>query len=231
MALPILETPTYELTLPSTGKLIKYRPFLVKEYKILLTAVESDTQEITRVLIELIDNCTFKKLDMNQLAHFDIEYIFINLRAKSIGELTDLAYKCSCEFDNSFQINLLDVNIKNDKNISNKIMVSDNVGIILRYPKFEEMLEIYDNLKTEKIIDLVSSCITKIFTKDEIFETSEVSKEEVVAFLETFNKEQFEKIENFFVHMPRIVHELDHSCTNCGKTNTIVLEGLQNFFV
>ena len=108
MSLPTLNTPTYELILPSSNKKIKYRPFLVKEFKILLTALESEEDEITRVLLELIDSCTFNKLDLNVLANFDIEYIFINLRAKSIGETTDLVYKCSCEHENKVQLNLLD---------------------------------------------------------------------------------------------------------------------------
>jgi hypothetical protein len=141
MALPILETPTYELTLPSSGKKIVYRPFLVKEFKVLLTTLESDESEVTRVLTDLVDNCTFKKLDVTELAHFDIEYIFINLRAKSIGEMTDLVYSCECEHQNNISVNLLNVKIvKPEENFSNKIMIDDNVGVIMRYPRFKKDL-------------------------------------------------------------------------------------------
>jgi len=232
MTLPILETPTYELTLPSTGKRITYRPFLVKEFKVLLTTLESDESEITRILIELIDNCTFKKLNVKDLAHFDIEYIFINLRAKSIGEITELVYKCECEHQNSFSINLLDVKIvKSEENFSNKIMIDDNVGVVMRYPRFNEMVDIYDNLKSDKVIALVSSCIDKVFTKDEIFDSKDYTKEELLAFVETFSKTQFEKLEKYFINMPKVIHEIKHNCENCSKENDIVLEGLQNFFV
>lgn len=232
MALPILETPTYELTLPSSGKKIVYRPFLVKEFKVLLTTLESDESEVTRVLTDLIDNCTFKKLNVAELAHFDIEYIFINLRAKSIGEMTELVYSCECEHQNNISMNLLDVKIiKSDENFSNKIMIDDNVGVIMRYPRFNEMIEIYDNLKSEKIIELVATCIDKIFTKEEMFESKDSSKEELLAFVESFSKDQFDKLEKFFITMPKIIHEMKHTCENCSKENDIMLEGLQNFFV
>jgi len=232
MPLPILETPIYELILPSSGKRIVYRPFLVKEFKVLLTTLESDETEITRVLTELIDNCTFKKLNVLELAHFDIEFIFINLRAKSIGEITDLVYKCECGYQNNLSVNLLDVKIvKSKENFSNKIMIDDNVGVIMRYPRFNEMVDIYDNLKSEKIIELVSSCIDKVFTKEEVFESKDYSKEELIAFVESFSKEQFDKLEQYFLNMPKIVHDMKHTCENCKKENDIVLEGLQNFFV
>ena len=231
MALPILETPTYELELPSTGKIIKYRPFLVKEFKILLTALESEVSEITRILLDLIDNCTFNKLNVNKLAHFDIEFIFVNLRAKSIGELTDLNYKCDCEFTNNFSINLLEAKIIKPDDFTNRIMITNDVGVQMRYPKFNEIISIYENLKTEKVISLICDCIEKIFTKDETYNTEDQSKEEIIGFLESFSKKQFEKLENFFLNMPKLENRLNHICKNCSKENTIVLEGLQNFFV
>jgi len=231
MSLPTLNTPTYELILPSSNKKIKYRPFLVKEFKILLTALESEEDEITRVLLELIDSCTFNKLDLNVLANFDIEYIFINLRAKSIGETTDLVYKCSCEHENKVQLNLLDLKVTKPDNFTNRIMVTDDVGVIMRYPKFNEMMDIYSNLNSDKVIELISNCIQTIFTQDEMFNTKEYKKEELISFVETFNKSQFEKLESFFVNMPRLIHNMQSICENCGKENDIVLEGLQNFFV
>lgn len=231
MSLPTLNTPTYELILPSSNKKIKYRPFLVKEFKILLTALESEEDEITRVLLELIDSCTFNKLDLNVLANFDIEYIFINLRAKSIGETTDLVYKCSCEHENKVQLNLLDLKVTKPDDFTNRIMVTDDVGVIMRYPKFNEMMDIYSNLNSDKVIELISNCIETIFTQDEMFNTKEYKKEELISFVETFNKSQFEKLESFFVNMPRLIHNMQSICENCGKENDIVLEGLQNFFV
>lgn len=231
MSLPILETPTYELILPSNGKKIKYRPFLVKEFKILLTAIESDAEEITRILTDLVDNCTFNKLDIDALAHFDIEFIFINLRAKSIGEITDLVYKCECEYDNKFTINLLDLKVNKKENFNNKIMITKDIGVILRYPKFNEMIDIYENLNSTNIIELICNCIEKIFTKDQVYQTKDQEKQDIITFLESFTKEQFEKIEKFFLDMPRIIHDVEHTCDGCKKVNNIKLEGLQNFFV
>ncbi len=231
MALPVLDTPTYELILPSTGQKITYRPFLVKEFKILLTALESDNEEITRIITELVDACTFKKLNAHSLAHFDIEYIFINLRAKSIGEITELMYDCECGHRNKFNLNLLDLKVEKVKEHTNKITIKDNLGVVMRYPKFNEMIDIYENLSSTKVVELISKCIDQIYTEDEIFYTKDQSEEEINAFIESFNKEQFEKLEKFFIDMPKISKKIEQSCEACNKKNEILLEGLQNFFV
>lgn len=231
MALPILETPNYELILPSTNKKVKYRPFLVKEYKILLTTVEADVSEITRIVTELVDNCTFNKLDISKLAHFDVEYLFLNIRAKSISETADIIINCECgeKIDYTLDITNLKV-VKNEKS-SNKIMLTDDVGVVLRYPKFDEMLDIRDNSNSTRIVELITDCVDAVFTKEDYFDKTSYTNEELNAFISSFTKKQFDKLEEFFRNIPKIVQHIEADCPSCKKTNIVDLEGLQNFFV
>jgi len=231
MALPILETPNYELILPSTNKKVKYRPFLVKEYKILLTTVEADVNEITRIVTELVDNCTFNKLDISKLAHFDVEYLFLNIRAKSISETADIIINCECgeKIDYTLDITNLKV-VKNEKS-SNKIMLTDDVGVVLRYPKFDEMLDIRDNSNSTRIVELITDCVDAVFTKEDYFDKTSYTNEELNTFISSFTKKQFDKLEEFFRNIPKIVQHIEADCPSCKKTNIVDLEGLQNFFV
>jgi len=231
MALPKLEVQTYELTLPSTNQIVKFRPFLVKEYKILLAALESDADEISRIVTELIDVCTFKTLDIEKLAHFDVEYIFLQLRAKSIGEVTNLNISCDCGNKLKFDLNLNDVKVERKDNHSNKIMVTDNLGIIMRYPKFNEIIDIYDNTNSEKVFSLVSKCIETVFDQDSVYKRSDYTDAEMLEFLSDFTKEQFDKLENFFGTMPVVKQRILQTCNNCNAIYDYDLEGLQNFFV
>jgi len=229
MTLPILETPTYELILPSTNKKIKYRPFLVKEYKILLTNVGNDSSEVSRIVIELVDNCTFKALDMNKLAHFDIEYLFLNIRAKSISETTELIVNCDCGEKIEYSMDLTKIEIKKEKDFVNKIMLTDNIGVVMRYPKFDEIIKIQDGISSDKVIELVCDCISAVYTKKEYFDS--FTKEEMEIFVNSFTKKQFDLLEEFFRKIPKIVHNISVTCPACGTVNNTKLEGLENFFV
>lgn len=231
MALPKLTTPVYELTLPSTGKKISYRPFLVKEHKILMTLNDADDSETARVVKELIKVCTFEKVDPNKLPHFDIEYIFMMLRSKSIGETVDVIVNCECgnKIDASFSIENLKVEKKEGH--SNKIMLNDNVGIEMNYPTFENVLEIYASDDTEKIVELICSCIKGIFDSSDYWDSKDQTKEELDEFVNSLTKKQFELIEEFFSTAPKIVQVIETDCTQCGKHNTSRLEGLRNFFI
>ena len=231
MALPRLETPTYELILPSTNKKIKYRPFLVREYKILLTSIEADVNEISRIVTDLVDNCTFNKLDINKLAHFDVEYLFLNIRAKSISETSDIIINCSCGEKIEHTIDLTKISVEKNKEISNKVMLSDSAGVILRYPKFDEMLDIHNNVNSEKIVGLITDCIDAVFTKDDYFDSTSYSKQELNDFVNTFTKKQFDKLEEFFRKIPKVVQRIEKNCPTCGTNNVVDLEGIQNFFV
>ena len=230
MSLPKLQTPTYELILPSTGDKIKFRPFLVKEYKILLTTLDSENEEINRVVTELVDACTFNKLKIDTLANFDIEYIFLNIRAKSIGEITNLLLNCNnCDNQISFDLNLTKAQVEKSPEHSSKINLTDKIIIEMRYPKFDEMIDIYQNFKSDKIVELLSTCIKAVYTEDTVYE--EYTKEELLEFVNSFSKDQFEMIENFFLTMPKLVQNIEQDCNKCGAHNELKLEGLQNFFV
>lgn len=233
MALPKLETPTYELTLPSSGKRVKYRPFLVKEYKILLTALEADTPEVVRVVNEIVDVCTFNKLNMDELAHFDVEYLFLQIRAKSISEIANLVIDCDCGEKIPYDLDITKIGVQKNSGgkINNSILLADKIGIELRYPKFEEMMDIYENVQGDKVVDMISKCIIAVYTDKERIEAKDTPVEEMKEFLESLTKQQFDKIEQFFVDMPKLLQEVDKQCPKCGTINNLRLEGIQNFFV
>ena len=231
MALPILDTPTYELEVPSTKQKVKYRPFLVKEHKILMTLAEADTSEVSRVLKELIDICTFKKLNIKKLSNFDVEYIFLNLRAKSIGENVKVIVNCNCGNEIEHSIDLNKVRIDKKGSLSNKIEIKNGIGVILRYPSFEEMIELYENKDNAKVFFTISKCIDTIYTKEDVHDRNSFTDEEAEDFLSQMTKEEFKKIEEFFINLPRVVQDIKVKCDKCGKLNETKMEGLENFFV
>ena len=231
MALPKLETPTYELILPSTGDKLKFRPFLVKEHKILLTMSEADNNEVARIIRELVDVCTFKALKIKDLPHFDIEYIFMHLRAKSISETVEVVVNCECgeKIDTSFNID--ELKVEKPEGHSNKIMINNEIGIELKYPNIDDVVDIFATKDNQKVIDLIIRSIKAIYNQEEYWEASDQSKEEIDEFVYSLTKEQFDKLELFFVTSPKIVQTIECDCPKCGKHNISKLEGLQNFFV
>lgn len=231
MTLPKLNTPTYELILPSTGEKIKYRPFLVKEHKVLMTMAEADNAEVARVVGELVDVCTFNKLNISKLPHFDIEYIFLQLRAKSISETVDVVVNCDCgnKIDATFNIDTLKV--EKDSMHSNKIMLNKDFGVEMSYPVFNEVIEVFASNDTSKVIELIIKCIKGVFDSENYWDARDQTKEEIEEFVYSLTKEQFDKIETFFVTAPKVVQIVESDCPKCGKHNTSRLEGLSNFFV
>jgi len=232
MALPTLEVPTYELTLPSTGEKITYRPFLVKEHKILMTLSEASDDETSRIVSNLVDVCTFNKLNAKELPHFDIEYIFMFLRARSISEVVDIVVTCvNCEnkYDSSF--NIENISVEKAENHSNKIMLTESVGMELKYPKFDQVVKIYDSENTDDVFNLVKKSIVGIFDGDNYWDAKDQTQEEIDTFLESLTKEQFEKLETFFTTSPKIVQVIESDCPQCSHHNTSRIQGLQNFFV
>jgi len=229
--LPKLDVPTYELLLPSTNKKIKYRPFLVKEHKVLLTMAEADNSEVTRIITELVDACTFNKLKIKQLPHFDIEYIFMMLRAKSIGEIVDIIVNCECGNKIDAQFNIEDIKIEKHDNHTNKIMINNQYGVEMNYPKFDDVVEVYSSNSNEKVLDMIVNNIKGVFDQDNYWDSKDQSKQELEEFLFSLTKDQFDKIENFFVTSPKIVQVIESDCNQCGKHNVSRLEGLSNFFV
>jgi hypothetical protein len=231
MALPKLNTPVFELSLPSTNQKIKYRPFLVKEHKTLLAMQNADDNEVARLVRELVDVCTYNTLDIVKLPHFDVEYIFMNLRSKSIGEKVEVIVNCPCgnKIDASFNIDELKV-VKNSEH-TNKIMLTDDLGVEMSYPNFDTALGIFNSNDTSKAVDMVVDCVKGIFSKDEYWDAKEQTKDELEEFVFSLTKQQFEKLEQFFVTAPKVVQEVKAYCDQCGLHNETKIEGLSNFFV
>ena len=231
MALPKLETPTFELTLPSTKQKIRYRPFLVKEHKVLLTMAEADDSEVARIIKELVNVCTFNTLNVNTLPHFDIEYIFMNLRARSIGEKVEVVVTCDCgtKTETSFNIDSLKVEVKEKH--TNKIKINDEIGIVFKYPNIEEVFKVYSSEENKSVFDVVISSIEGVYSDTEYWDARDQTKEELEDFIFSLTKDQFSKLEVFFTTSPKIVQTIESDCVDCGKHNVSRLEGLQNFFV
>ena len=240
MPLPKIATPTYELELPSTGKTISYRPFLVKEEKLLVIALESeDTKQITNAIKAVIRACILTKgVKVETLPTFDIEYLFLNIRGKSVGE--DIDVNLICPDDNetevSVSINLDDINVKKPDGHTNKIKLDNNLMMELKYPSLNEFIknnfdpnEVGTNAM-EQSFDLIGSCINKIFNEDEVWVAADCSKKEINDFLDSMNSNQFKEIESFFETMPKLTHTVKVFNPKSKVESDVVLEGLASFF-
>jgi len=238
MPLPKPTVPTYELELPSTGKKIKYRPFLVKEEKILLLAMESENEkEIENAVKDILKNCILTRgIKPEDLASFDLEYLFLKIRAASAGE--EISMKVTCLDDNQtvvdVNINLNDIEVYKPEGHTNKIMVDDSIGIVMKYPAMNNFINITllenDLETTDEVFDMLTGCIDQIFQGDEVWEGSTTPKKEMLSFIESFTQKQFEKIQEFFDTMPVLRHEFTVVNPNTGVESTYTLEGLQSFF-
>jgi len=236
MPLPILESPKYVLSIPSTGKSIEYRPFLVKEEKILLLAQEANNQiEMISAIKDIINACTFGIIDVNDLTSFDLEYIFLKLRAKSVGEISNVRCKCEkCEAHNEISINIDEIKIVWPENkIDNKIMLTDTVGVILRYIKIDDVSSIVNaanEINIDTITDMIIASIESIFDEKGVYKTNQTSKEELLSFVNSLNRSQIEKIENYIASAPKLQHSVNFTCNSCKNVNDITLSGIQAFF-
>ena len=236
MTLPKIGIPSLELKLPSTGKDIKYRPFLVKEEKILLLALESeDDAQITSAVKELMKNCVTSRIKVDDLPSFDLEYLFLKIRAASVGEV--ITMKVTCQDDNTTQvdasININDVEVFKPDGHTNKIMLSEDTGIIMKYPSMQRFIEaefLGKDLKTDEVFDFIADHIEQIFDKDTVYDSSTTSKKEFKQFLDTLTIKQFEEIQKFYDTMPRLKHEFEVVNPNTNVKSSYTIEGLQNFF-
>lgn len=237
MSLPTPSVPTYELDLPSNGKRIKYRPFLVKEEKILLVAMEEgDEKGIENAVKTILKNCIQTKIKIEDLATFDLEYLFLRIRAVSAGE--DIQLKVTCLDDNetvvNVTINLLNIEVQKPENHTNKIMIDDAMGIVMKYPSMNEFINITllekDLETTDEVLDMLAGCIDQIFKGDEVWDCESVTKKEIVDFIEKLTQQQFEKIQEFFKTMPSLKYEFKVTNPNTGVESSYKLEGLQSFF-
>ena len=236
MALPKLTTPTYELEIPSTDEKISYRPFLVKEEKILLMAMESGKNEdIVNAVKQIVSECTFNKLKLGTMPMFDVEYIFLNIRAKSIGEISKL--KLLCPDDNktyaNVEVNLEEVQVQVSDDHTNKIELTDNMGMIMTYPTIDSFAESgIQQINANNMIDIIGSCVLQIYEDngEKVYEAKDQTKKEFSEFIEQMNTSQFKQVQKFFDTMPRLKHEIKVKNPKTKKMNDITLSGLNDFF-
>jgi hypothetical protein len=241
MPLPKISTPTYELVLPSTGKTIKYRPFLVKEEKVLIIALESqDTKQITNAIKQVLKECIITRgIKIEELPTFDIEYIFLNVRAKSIDEKIDLIVTCS---DGETQVPVTvfidEINVQKNPDHSKDIKLDQSLVLRMKYPSLDQFIKNNFDFSSdeqnvsniEKSFDIISSCIESVYTNDEAWSASDCTKKELIAFIESMDSNQFKQIEKFFETMPKLSHTVKVKNPNTGIDEEITLEGLTSFF-
>tara|TARA_Y100000389_G_C17357638_1_gene461972 strand:+ start:376 stop:1098 length:723 start_codon:yes stop_codon:yes gene_type:complete len=239
MPLPKINTPTYEMTLPSTGKKIKYRPFLVREEKILILAMESENMtDITNSIIQILSDCILtENVKIESLATFDIEYLFLNVRARSVGETVDVNITCPDDGETQVEmsIDIDSIKIQKTRGHKNIIKLDDELSMKLRYPSLDQFVE--NNFETGEVVSevgqslaMISSCIEMIYNQEESWEASEYSRKELDEFLEQMNTKQFKQIEKFFTTMPKLSHTIAVKNPKTGVESEVILEGLASFF-
>jgi len=241
-----IDVPVYETTLISTGKKVKFRPFLVKEQKLFLMASQSeDAEETVNVIKQVLNNCLISKVDIDELPTFDIEYLFLNLRAKSVGEIINLSYICNnivfdenhvekkCNTTNKFDLNILEIEPTLNEKHNKKIEISKKMGIVMKYPTLK-MLNDLQNSNIEDIntlIDIIVSCVDYIYDENQLYYAKDVEKQELLDFIENLQQDDLFKLQTFFETMPKLKKNLHFVCKKCGYEDSILVEGIQNFFV
>ena len=238
MPLPKIATPTYELELPSTEETIKFRPFLVKEEKLLVLALESeDTKQITTAIKNVIKNCILTKgVKVETLPTFDIEYLFLNIRGKSVGEVLDVNIICpdDGETEVEVKIDLDEIKVKKNDDHKRQIKLDDSIMMEMKYPSLEQFVknnfDLNDKNAMDQSFELIASCVDKVYSEDEVWAAADCTKKEMTEFLEQMNSSQFKEIESFFETMPKLSHTIKVKNPKTKKENEIVLEGLASFF-
>jgi len=238
MPLPKISTPTYELDLPSNGKTIKYRPFLVREEKLLVLAMESeDPKQITSAIKAVIKNCIETRgIKVETLPTFDIEYLFLNIRGKSVGEEVELNIICQDDGTTTVPVKILldDIKVLKNPEHTNKIKLDDSLVMEMKYPSLDQFIKSNFDFNSDNAMDqsfdLISSCIDKIYNEEEVWDAGDVTKKELEDFLEQMNSSQFKQIEKFFETMPKLSHTIKVTNPNTGVESEVTLEGLSSFF-
>ena len=236
MALPKLGYPTYELDLPSSGKSIKYRPFLVKEEKVLLLALESeDEKQVTNAVKDLIKNCVLSRIKVDTLPSFDLEYIFLKIRAASIGEFITLTVTCLDDNETTVEanININEVEVAKPEGHDPKIMFDDDFGIVMKYPSMQQFIDrefLQKDMETEEVYNFIADSIEQIFQGEDIYDETTTNKKEFREFVDSLTTKQFEKIQKFYATSPKLSHTFKVVNPNTGKESSYTIEGLQSFF-
>ena len=237
MALPKLTTPTYELVIPSTDEKIKYRPFLVREEKILLIAMESEkTEDVIQAVKDIVSECTFNKVDLGKMPIFDVEYIFLNIRAKSVGEVSNLRLLCPDDGETyaDVEINLTDVAVQVEKDHTNQIELTDEMGIYMTYPTIDSFSTTgITDVTASNMLEVITTCVAQIYDKkgEDVFDAKDQTKEELVEFIEQLNTKQFRDVQKFFDTMPKLKHTVTIKNPKTEVETDVLLQGLNDFFV
>jgi len=247
--LPKIDVPVFSINLISTGKEIKFRPFTVKEEKLFLMANESsDIKTVVDTTKQVLNNCIISEIDIDKLPVFDIEYLFLNIRARSVNEIVNLNYKCNNDIKNEenedthkcnhvvqIDVNLLDIKPKNSDKQENKIQITDKIGMVMKYPNFDSVkkIEVVDGAleQSDIILKMTIGCIDYIYDDDQIYYAKDTPEEELADFIEGMQSKDLVKVKDFFDKMPKISKDLDFKCGKCGHEEKITVEGLESFFV
>ena len=236
MSLPQINTPVHELKIPSTGRKVKYRPFVVREEKILLLALESENQEeVTEAIIQIIGNCIQTKIDLDSLSTFDVEYIFLNVRAKSVGEILEFSITCpdDGETQAEVEINIDDIQVVKDKGHTDTIDLENGYFVKMKYPTMKYIMEKKPDDKKSLIdstFEYAVECIDTIYNDEETWEAADSTKKELTEFVEQMNSKQYQKLQSFFATMPKLSHTVKVTNPKTGVKSDVTIEGLANFF-
>ena len=236
MALPKLEVPIYELTVPSTDEKIKYRPFLIKEEKILLIAMESGANEdVIQAVKQIVSECTFNTLKLGNMPMFDVEYIFLQIRSKSVGEVSKLKILCRDDGETyaNVEVDLTEIEVQVNDDHTNKIELTDEMGVIMKYPTIDSFSTAgISDITPENMLDVIVACIDKIYDKkgEEVYDSKDSSKKELMDFVEGMNTTQFQDVQAFFDSMPKLRHEITVVNPKTKVENKVALSGLNDFF-
>ncbi len=236
MSLPKIIAPFYPLTLPSSGKKINYRPFMVKEEKILLIALQAeDSTQMVSALKQIISNCTNGTVDPETTPLFDIEFLFINIRAKSVGEIVELEVKCSsCEKETAIAINIADIKVESPKKDATKIQLTDEIGLVMKYPTLD-LIDSVENVTDESDIEskyeTITQCIDYIYDAESVHYTKDQTKEELAEFIDSLSKEHMTKIQEFFDRIPQVKENIKFTCRHCSTVNEFEIKGFESLFI
>ena len=236
MALPKLEVPIYELTVPSTDEKIKYRPFLIKEEKILLIAMESgQNEDVIQAVKQIVSECTFNTLKLGSMPMFDVEYIFLQIRSKSVGEVSKLKVLCRDDGETyaNVEVDLTEIEVQVNDDHTNKIELTDEMGVIMRYPTIDSFSTAgISDITADNMLDVIVTCIDKIYDKkgEDVYDSKDSSQKELMDFVEGMNTQQFQDVQAFFDSMPKLRHEITVVNPKTKVENVVALSGLNDFF-
>lgn len=241
--LPKIETPVYEVKLISTGKTVQFRPFLVKEQKLFLMNTENDDVEATvKVIRQILKNCVLSDIDIDALPVFDLEYLFMHLRARSVSETVNLKYRCNndiktesgeekkCGTINEIGFNVLEIQPTLTEGHTKKFKLNDKIGIVMKYPTFETMQKAMGKTENDVIMDLIYDSIDQVYDDENVYHMKDTTREEIVDFVDNLQQKDLENIRTFFETMPKMKKDVHYKCKKCGYEENITLEGVQSFF-